>query len=174
MKNLFFYCNLLYNVIGDDMKKILFYCMLIFMIFSLTGCNSIYDKYQVKEEYKSGKSYKETIEITYDEYNEKIKNEETFIILLWQTGCAHCESYEPKLNKIIKKYNLEIYSLNLKNLDEKEKAIIKNKTFMSGTPTTVFIKNGKYISKIIGNQETESILNFLIEAGYLEEKQVES
>lgn len=148
------------------MKRIL---SLITILFILTGCSS--QKYQIAKEYRNdSEKYKEYTEITYSEYNKKIKNEESFIILLYQTGCSHCESFEPKLNKLIKEFNLEVYALNLANVTDKEYAIIKNKTFISGTPSTIFFKNGKYEDKLEGNKDKNKIIEFLLEIKYLEEK----
>ena len=41
---------------------------------------------------------------------------------------------------------------------------------MTGTPTTVYIKNGKYESKLQGNKSEQDIIDFLIACDYLEEK----
>ena len=56
------------------------------------------------------------------------------------------------------------------DLSDKEYSTIKNKTFVSGTPTTVFIQDGKYVSKVVGDKDEEDIISFLVESGYLEEK----
>lgn len=164
------------------MKKILLLIVTIFCLTNLTGCNSesevnninensIYSKYQVNAENNvNSKKYETYIELTYDEYTKKIANNESFIILLYQTGCSHCEAFEPKLNEIITYYNLEIYALNLADLSEKEYSSVKNKTFVSGTPTTVYIKEGKYNSKMVGDKDEQSIIEFLVESNYLEEK----
>lgn len=151
------------------MKKLMLCIMSCLVLFNLTGCG-VSSKYQVTKEHRTETKYKETKEITYEEYEQKISNNETFILLLWQTGCSHCETFEPKLNKIIKQYNLEIFSLNLHDLSDKEYSTIKNKTFVSGTPTTVFIQDGKYVSKVVGDKDEEDIISFLVESGYLEEK----
>lgn len=149
------------------MKKII--PIIIISLLLLTGCTS--KKYELTSQgNKSGNVYEETVELTYDQYKEKISNNESFIVLLYQTGCSHCESFEPKVNKIIKEYNLEIYSLNLADLSEKEYAVVKNKTFVTGTPTTVFIKEGKYENKLVGDKEEEDIFEFLVDSEYLKEK----
>lgn len=151
------------------MKKLL---ITIICLFSLTGCNSsIYSKYEVSSNNKIDTEKYETYqELTYEDYTEKINKKESFIILLYQTGCSHCESFEPKLNRIIKYYNLSIYALNLANLSDKEYEIVKNKTFISGTPTTVYIENGSYKSKIVGDKDEQTIIDFLVDSDYLEEK----
>lgn len=152
------------------MKKIL---MLLVIMFCLTGCESLKYKittHAVNDNIKSEASVKTYKELTYDQYTKKINDKDTFIILLYQTGCSHCESYEPKLNKVISDYDLNVFALNLANLSDKEYAIVKNKTFISGTPTTVYIKEGKYDSKIIGDKDEQQIIDFLVDINYLEEK----
>lgn len=148
------------------MKKILVILTTILCLGTLTGCDS--SRYEVVN--KLDGEYTSYEDITYNEYKEKVDNKESFVVLLYQTGCSHCEEFEPKLNKVIEEYNLRIYALNLSNLTDKEYAVVKNKTFISGTPTTVSIKLGKYETKLVGNKDEQEILKFLVETEYLKEK----
>lgn len=109
------------------------------------------------------------IDITYDEVMAKIDNEESFIIFLYQTGCSHCESFEPKLNNVITKYNLEIFSINLKDLTDEQYSKLENKTFVSGTPTTVYFEKGKKKDKLTGDKDESKLIKFLIDCGYIKE-----
>lgn len=148
------------------MKKLL---LLLVAILLLTGCDkSIYSRYEAVKENEA--LYEKFQDLTYAEYKEKINNKETFVMLLYQTGCSHCETFEPTLNEVVKYYNLEIYGLNLSTLSEKEYAIVKNKTFVEGTPTTVYIEEGKYINKIVGAKDAQGVINFLVNSNYLKEK----
>lgn len=129
------------------MKKIL---IVVLLLLTITGCTN--------------NSYKEPIKIKYDEYIEKINNKETFALLMWQTGCTHCEVFEPKLNKVIEKYKIKMYSIDLSELDDTEYAKIKNKTFISGTPTTVYFKDGiTQPLKLVGNKDEDDIIEFFKE-----------
>ena len=92
------------------------------------------------------------------------------MLFIWQTGCSHCESFEPKLNNIISYYNMDIYGLNLRELTEEEYAMVKNKTFVTGTPALVYFSEGAYDTKLVGDKEEEDVLDFLVEIGYLKEK----
>lgn len=128
------------------MKKIF---IIILLILGLTGCTN------------SGSKYTEPSLIKYDEFMTKIENKETFTLLMWQTGCSHCESFEPRLNNVIKKYDIQMYSINLAELSETEYAKVKNKTFISGTPTTVYIKEGKLQpTRLVGDKSEEQIIEF--------------
>lgn len=103
----------------------------------------------------------QVIELTYAEYNEKINNNESFVLFMWQTGCSHCETFEPKLKKAVSEKGLEIYSINLENLNETEYAKLKNKTFVNGTPTTIYIEKGvTQTTKLIGDKDTKAIIDF--------------
>lgn len=150
------------------MKKIL---IVLLSLFAITGCgNKVYDKYQATKVAKNDTRIKTYTNITYDEYTKKIEEKESFVILLWQTGCSHCEAFEPKLNKIISYFNLNVYGLNLAELSEEEYAKVKNKTFISGTPTMVYIKEGRNSQKLVGDKDESEILEFLTKIGYLKEK----
>ena len=148
------------------MKKII---LMLISLLIITGCdNSVFKKYEVVN--KSSEKHTTTIELTYDEYEAKIKNKDSFVLLMWQTGCSHCISFEPTLNKIISYYNLEIYSINLKNVSDYEYSKIENKTYITGTPTTVVFKDGvTQTKKLIGDRDTETVLEFLTRYNYLKE-----
>lgn len=149
------------------MKKII---LMLTSLFLITGCgnNSVFKNYEVVN--KSSEKHTTTIELTYDEYETKIKNKDSFVLLMWQTGCSHCISFEPTLNKIISYYNLEIYSINLANITDDEYSKIENKTYITGTPTTVVFKDGvTQTKKLIGDRDTETVLEFLVRYNYLKE-----
>lgn len=130
------------------MKKLLTVLMVVFLC---TGCTNIFNtnKYTTYEN------------INYSTFIEKINAKEDFVLLVWQTGCSHCEDFEPRLNEIIKEYGLKIYGLNLSELKSDEYAVIQNKTLSHATPTLVYFEDGKNNSKIIGAQSKENVINFL-------------
>lgn len=136
------------------MKKILWIlCIIIYM----TGCGTKIQNYQ---------------EITYNEYIEKIEKKESFVLFMWQTNCSHCQSFKPIFKKVIQNYGIEnVYALNLDDLTDKEYAKLKNKTFISGTPTTVYIENGvtQTSPKIIGDKEENLIIKFFKKIEYIGE-----
>lgn len=154
------------------MKKIL---LVMISIMLITGCeskeSSIYDQYRVVSE-NTDKVYTETIELTYEEYNQKIQNKDSFILLMWQDGCSHCQKFEPILNEVITEYNLEIYSMNISKITDEEYAKLQNKTFITGTPTTVTFKEGVTQSKkLVGSKEPQEVIDYLVRYNYLEEIQ---
>ena len=127
------------------MKKLLIILMT-FLLF--TGC--------------SKQTYTEPVEINYSEFQTKIESKESFVLFIWQTGCSHCEMFKPKLNEVIKKYGLLVYSINLQETTEIEYSKIKNKTFVDGTPTMVYMKDGVVQqTKLIGNKSETEIVEFI-------------
>lgn len=135
------------------MKKIL---IMLFSILLITGCG---DKLQTYTE------------ITFDEFAKMIENEETFILLMGQPNCSHCIDFKPTIEKVIKNYQIEVKYMDISKLNDKQYSILKNKTFISGTPNTVFIKEGKLDTraKISGAKSYDAVVNALKKVGYINE-----
>jgi len=86
-------------------------------------------------------------EITYNEVQKKVENQEDFVIVLSQTTCSHCADYKPILTTVAKKHNITIYYLDYNTYEENTaNEIIKFFNFDGGTPTTFFFKDGKETS----------------------------
>ena len=66
------------------------------------------------------------ININVSELESKINNEETFMLVISQTGCSHCEQYLPELDRTLQEVNLNAYILNITGLDS-ENASTLNK-----------------------------------------------
>ncbi|MBP3766609.1 MAG: thioredoxin family protein [Bacilli bacterium] len=142
------------------MKKVL---IALIGIILFTGCTNSYKGYVTNKDYleKGSKTYQN---IDYKEYTKKINNKETFLLFVWQEGCSHCEAFEPVLNNVISNLNIKVYGLDLKSLSEEEYSVFKNKTFVTGTPSTLLIKDGKYLGsdyKLVGDKSEDELLNFL-------------
>lgn len=118
----------------------------------------------------NNKSY--LTEISYDEIIEKIDNKESFILCITATDCIHCQNYKPKLEKIIKEYNITIYNTNIDNMTEEEYENFKTRlSFDGGTPVTIFIKDGTETTtatRIEGNVSIEKIIKKLQKNDYIE------
>lgn len=113
------------------------------------------------------------IEITGTELLTKLEQKETFILLVSQEGCSHCEEYKPVLNRVLTENNIRAYELNLTNLRKDEEL---NKKFSSlfnidGTPTTIFINEGTEkttINRLVGTKNYNSLVKSLKERGFIE------
>lgn len=133
------------------MKKILF---VLTMFLLVCGCSS--------------KSALQTI--GYKDLKEKIENKESFVLYIHKTGCSYCESYEPILTKVLKGNALTAYSINTTSLKQAEEKSLKEKVNLKGTPTLIYIKEGKADSNgsLIGEQTQENTVDFFKKIGYIE------
>lgn len=135
------------------MKKSIKILMIVFSLLIITGC---------------GKSTLK--EIKYSELEKALKNNESFILEVVQDGCSNCESFTPKFNKVLSKYNISAKQINLKKLSKEDNNNFSNLYNVSGTPTVIFINKGEEISisrRIVGDVSEEKIISKLKVAGYI-------
>lgn len=116
------------------------------------------------------KSY--LVEIKYDDVIEKLDNKESFVLLISQTTCNHCNTYKPKLKSVAKKHECFIYYIDVDLLDEdKYEDLNKRISFKtSGTPLTIFFKNGEettVANRIVGAESKEVVENKLKSNGFI-------
>lgn len=113
------------------------------------------------------------IELNVDEVIEKLENKETFILCVSQTICSHCNSYKPKLEKISKEYDLEIFYIDIDKYSKEQKELFRdNVSFNGNTPVTIFFKEGDEVTtsnRISGNVSSEKIIDKLKKNGFIEE-----
>ena len=108
--------------------------------------------------------------IKMDELKKKIENKDDFVLVITQEGCIHCKNYAPTIKKVANKYGINIYDLNLTDLTKteyKELATIANS---SGTPTTIFFKDGEETStldRLNGAVSTSKLVSRLKKLGYI-------
>lgn len=134
------------------MKKIL----LIIMIIFISGCSAL-------------KTYDE---INYKRLNKMLDKKENFILFIGSSTCSACSSYKITLNKVVKKYGVDIKYIDLSKLSEKEKGDVTAKFPISGTPATIFIEKGvekDTYNRIDGNVRYSKIIEKLKENGYVKE-----
>jgi len=138
------------------MKNIKILSILLLMLLIFTGCNQ-------KEKY--------LIEISYDEFKEKIENKETFFIEVMQDSCSYCQVFTPKLEEVLNEYKITGYKLNISTMSEEEYNEFSLAFGKDGTPTTIFLTEGKELSKmqrIQGNVSKQKIITKLKGNGYIE------
>ena len=105
----------------------------------------------------------------FKELEEKIKNKESFILLISQESCSHCEDYTPKIKKVLKNNNLEAYNLNITYVSEEDFNKFKEIFEFEGTPTTIFIKDGEEQknTRLVGNVSEKKLKEALKKEKYL-------
>lgn len=139
------------------MKKIVTTLLMFFCLFLVTGCQS--NKY--------------ITEVSYSKLEKMLDNKESFAIEVYQTGCSYCESLEPKLNRVLKKYDIHIYSLNKAELSDTEKEKFKKLYGDVGTPTIIFIEDGEekgILYRLVGDQSEKQIISKFKSNGYITEE----
>lgn len=137
------------------MKKYIKIMLVLICTLMLTGCEKSYMK-----------------EISYTEYQELLKNKETFILEVMRTDCSACISFKPKITQVANDYKIEIKYINTDHISDKEKEKLFADTGISGTPTVLFYNDGvekTVSSRINGSVSVDKIIskfkanNFLAE-----------
>lgn len=128
-------------------QKILFVILIAFCLIS-TGC---------------------TRSITYETFEKSIDNKESMIVEVMQDGCSHCEAFEPVFSKFAKDNNITYVRLNLTNITDSDYEKLSTTYGVEGTPTVLFIKNGKELSdyRISGEVPREKLEEIFKNAGYI-------
>lgn len=108
------------------------------------------------------------LKINNDGLLEKINQKDTFILLISQDGCVHCEEYKPILNRILTENNLNAYEIDWKELRTNND--LNNLFNINGTPTTIFINDGEEktsMNRLVGGATYSDLKNKLKERGFI-------
>lgn len=113
-------------------------------------------------------------EITYNQYMEKVNNNELFLVVIVRDGCGYCEMYEPIVEEVANEYKLPLYFINLTNLTDEERDELSStnkylKRNKWGTPTTLFMYGENIVDSISGYVEKEEFVSFVKENFKVEE-----
>lgn len=111
------------------------------------------------------------IELNVEQVIEKVENKDSFVICISSTDCSHCQSYKPKLDKISKKYDLEIFYIDIDKYSDDEQNKFRNYiSFDNSTPVTAFIKEGEETTtsnRLFGNTSSDKIIKKLKNNGFI-------
>ena len=135
------------------MKKLKNILLVIFGILLLSGCGNTRAE-----------------EISNNKLAKIMEDTESFILKTIPDGCQNCQSITPNGKKILKQYKLTAKQINLSNISEDENTKLQNLFNVSGTPTVIFIEDGKEPSitrRIVGNRDKDFIKSKLKIAGYI-------
>lgn len=107
--------------------------------------------------------------ITYDTFKEKIKNKESFVVEVIQTGCSHCENFKPVFDKFTNENNIEYFKLNLSNIASSDNQELSSKYDISGTPMVLIFKKGEEQKEftISGEVSEKTLKTVFKKAGYI-------
>ena len=95
-----------------------------------------------------------------EEFNKLLKDYPDKIILIdfWAVWCGPCIFFAPIFKKLQGEYQQDFIFVKV-NVDENN--AIAMKYGITGIPTSLFIKNGKVIEKIVGAMNYEGMKKFL-------------
>lgn len=134
------------------MKKWKLICLTV-LCFSLLACSSTYERDTSEGTFE---------EIKYEEFTQKMKDKESFMMIASQTNCSHCKRYLADLTTYLKEHNITVYDINLATqsidvytmFENFEKDITKygDKDIepFKGTPYTMVVENGKIVDGYSG------------------------
>lgn len=138
------------------MKKVLlFFCICLLF---LTGCGS-------------GKlsTYSE---ISFSDFNDMVKDKKTFPLVIGSSTCSACSVFKPTMENFIKKYQVEVFYIDLSKLSEEESNSLNSIINFKSTPTTVFFKDGLQTSvyyRIVGSESFSNVVDAYKRMGYVGE-----
>jgi len=139
------------------MKKLLLIFLLIIPFF-ITGCNN------------EDNQYLETISFT--KLTNLLKEKESFVLEIYQDGCSHCATFNPRFKSVLTEYKVNAKALNMSDLTEKEYNEFTSIFGSLGTPTVIFIEDGNEktkINRLVGAVSKKEIVRKLKQNGYIEE-----
>ena len=126
------------------MKKILKFIMSLLLVFTISSCDkeNVSEKFMIKGHIEN----QTLLEIDGKTLQEKIENEESFILTIILNGCSSCEGFKTNvLNPFILESHSTIYSISSLSLDALQ---YDKKPTYKVAPTIVIYKNGVEVDKV--------------------------
>lgn len=117
----------------------------------------------------TGKKSSNLEQITHKQIKEKLKNKESFILVISQSTCSHCATYKPKLEQIAKEYGITIYYTNYDEEKNKEK-LLEDLNLNGSTPITLFFKDGKetsILNRLEGDLSQQKVIEKFKKMGFI-------
>lgn len=105
-------------------------------------------------------------QLTYAEYQEKIDNNEAFVVILERTTCSHCATFMPVATEFAESNGFPMYYVDTDTFSEDDwKGFEKSNSFLKkangnwGTPTTVVLAGNQAVDYIEGETTADNLLN---------------
>lgn len=138
------------------MKKLFTFVLCSCLVMLFAGCSSKLSTYTT---------------ISLDEVYEKLDQKDSFILTIGSSNCSHCVSFKPKMETVIKLYKVQVFYIDISELNEDEYKKFVQRMNFTGTPTTIFFEDGKETAmsnRIEGDKDIETIESKMKKAGYIE------
>lgn len=105
-------------------------------------------------------------ELSYAEYQEKINNNESFVIIIERATCSHCVNYMPVAESFAKDNALPMYYVDTDTFTdedwtnfEKSNSFLKKNSGNWGTPTTIVLAGNEAVDYIEGETTADNLLD---------------
>lgn len=104
--------------------------------------------------------------LSFAEYQEKVKNNDSFVIIIERTTCSHCQNFMPVAEKFAKDESLPMYYIDTDEMKEDEwndlndlATFFKEKKDSWGTPTTLVQAGKETVDYIEGETDADNLKN---------------
>lgn len=105
-------------------------------------------------------------QLTYAEYQEKIDNNEAFVVILERATCSHCVTFMPVATEFAEQNGLPMYYVDTDTFSEsdwsgfeKSNSYLKKANGNWGTPTTVVLAGNQAVDTIEGETTADNLLD---------------
>lgn len=103
-------------------------------------------------------------QLTYQEYQEKVDNDESFVLVIERATCSHCVTYMPIAEEFASNYGVPMYYVDTDTFSEEDwEGFEKSNTFLKknngswGTPTTIVLAGNEAVDYIEGTTTAETL-----------------
>lgn len=109
-------------------------------------------------------------EISYADFNEKKENRDNFPLVIGSSTCSACATYKVVMEQFIEDNQVEIFYIDLSSVSEEEYNKLKTEISFTGTPTTVFYKDGNltsFYNRLDGAEDIDGVKKYLEKNNYI-------
>lgn len=103
-------------------------------------------------------------QLTYAEYQEKIDNNESFVVILERATCSHCVTFMPVATEFAEENGLPMYYVDTDTFSESDwNGVEKSNSYLKkangnwGTPTTVVLAGSQAVDYVEGETTKENL-----------------
>lgn len=103
-------------------------------------------------------------QLTYQEYKEKVDNDESFVLIIERATCSHCVNFMPVAENFATENNVPMYYVDTDTFTNDEwSEFITSNTYLKknsnswGTPTTIVLAGRDSVNYIEGETTTENL-----------------
>ena len=104
-------------------------------------------------------------QLSYTEYQEKVDNDESFVLIIERATCSHCVTFMPIAEQFADGNNVPMYYIDTDTFDtedwepfEMSNTYLKKNIGSWGTPTTVVLAGKDAVDYIEGSTSAEKLL----------------